>query len=446
MVPPASTTAPAQSPAGPASQTPPTAPAPPPATIRITIADAIRLALSEGTQIQLARSAEPRARYNERLALAGLLPSADVNLMRYNQSINLDTFGISLPGQPPVVGPFNVSDAQLVGQMELFNLAALRRFQASRAGVSGSRYQVQAAENDVAAAVARLYVMVGRAEAQIASRQADVTLFRRLASVAEDEFRAGTGTRLDVAQAKVQLARARQALLTARNDRENARVALLNAIGADEGSELVLADTLATPPAVPAADAALSTALAQRPELKGLAEAERAAKLGVEAARAAYVPSVGVDFAGDLNGNRTQDLRSSRRIAAMASVPLFHGEMAANLGLAKVHLHGVQILLAGARRDVEQEVRSSLTSVENADARVAVAAENVQVAEEALTIAADRRSAGYGSSVEVDRAEDAYRQAHEDLIAARADAAMAWYSLQHATGDIRSLIPGTPGQ
>ena len=45
------------------------------------------------------------------------------------------------------------------------------------------------------------------------------------------------------------------------------------------------------------------------------------------------------------------------------------------------------------------------------------------VAEEALTIARDRRSAGYGSPVEVDRAEDVYRQAHEDLIAAQADAA-----------------------
>ena len=100
----------------------------------------------------------------------------------------------------------------------------------------------QAAENDIAAAVTRLYVLVARATRQIASRQADVTLFERLADVAGDEFRAGTTTRLDVAQANVQLARARQALLSARNDRENARVALLNAIGANEGSTLILAD------------------------------------------------------------------------------------------------------------------------------------------------------------------------------------------------------------
>jgi hypothetical protein len=52
----------------------------------------------------------------------------------------------------------------------------------------------------------------------------------------EDQFNAGTATRLDVDQARVQLARVQQALIAARNDRENARVALLDAIGADESS------------------------------------------------------------------------------------------------------------------------------------------------------------------------------------------------------------------
>ena len=75
--------------------------------------------------------------------------------------------------------------------------------------------------------------------------------------------------------------------------------------------------------------------------------------------------------------------------------------------------------------------------MQNAEARVGVATENVQVADEALTVARDRRAAGYGSPVEVDRAQDAYRQAHEDLIAAQADAAAAQFDYEHATGAIR---------
>jgi outer membrane protein TolC len=64
------------------------------------------------------------------------------------------------------------------------------------------------------------------------------------------------------------------------------------------------------------------------------------------------------------------------------------------------------------------------------------------VAEEALSVAQDRRAAGYGSPVEVDRAQDAYRQAHEDLIGAQADAAAAHFDLLHATGDIRTIVTG----
>ena len=92
---------------------------------------------------------------------------------------------------------------------------------------------------------------------------------------------------------------------------------------------------------------------------------------------------------------------------------------------------------------MEQDVRRAVLSLENANARVAVATENARVAEEALTVAQDRRAAGYGTPVEVDRAQDSYRQAREDLIAAQADAAAAQYDLQHATGDIRRLIERT---
>ncbi len=411
----------------------------------LTIASAIRMALSEGTQARLARTGEERARIAQREALDAMLPQANANLMRYNQSLNLETFGFTLPGLPPIVGPFNVTDAQVTAAMQLFNLAALRAYQSRRTGLSASRYDVERAENDVAAAVARLYVLVARAEAQVNARTADVKLFTELARVSNDEFKAGTGTRLDVAQANVQLSRAQQSLLSARNDRETARLALLNAIGADEGTDVILSDALNAPSNVPELSAAIAAAHDRRPDLKALAGQERAAELLLDAQRDRRLPSIALDFAGDYSGNKTTDLLWSRRIAATASVPIFRGDINSAIARAKVDLEDARTRHHAAERDVEQEVRSSLLTVQNANARVAVAAENVNVAGEALTIARDRRSAGYGSPVEVDRAEDVYRQAHEDLIAAQADAAMAWYSLQHATGDIRSLF-GEPAK
>jgi len=411
--------------------------------LQLTLRDAVHRALTTGTQAELARSAEERARIAKREALDNLLPQADARLMRSSQSINLATFGFSLPGFPQVVGPFNVDDAQISAVMQVFNLAAVRRYRAFQEASTASRYEAEQAENDIAAAVTRLYLMTQRAEAQAAARQADVTLFERLVKLAEDELEAGTGTKLDVAQARVQLARTRQALLSAQNDRRTTTIALLNAIGAPEADDIVLADPLSTtttPP--PALDAALSTAREQRPELRAAVAREREAQLNVGAAEARRLPSLVADFVGDYSGNRLDDLRWTRRITGALAVPIFRGDVNSMIARAHLLLHEAQLQRTQRERDVEQDVRRSVLNVENANGRLEVARENVAVAEEALTIARDRRSAGYGSPVEVDRAQDTVRQAHEDLIAAEADAAAAGADLEHATGVILSRADG----
>lgn len=410
--------------------------------LKLTLAEAVGMSLRSGTNAQLARSAEERARIGQMEALQNLFPQADARIVRYNQSINLQTFGFSLPGLPSVVGPFNVTDANISAAVQLFNLAALRRYQSLRAGVAASRWETLQAENDVASAVARLYLLVQRAGAQIASRQADVTLFTRLLEIANDEFTAGTGTRLDVAQANVQLSRARQAVLVAQNDRQNAVFALLNAIGADQSVELVIVDPIPDHAPPPTSIVALTTAREQRPELKALEAREREATLAVRAARSRRIPSLSADFEGDFSGETTEELRWTRRIAGTLSVPLFRADINVLIARARLQLHDIQLQRVQRERDVEQDVRRSILNVESAEARVQVAEETAKVAEEALTIARDRREAGYGSPIEVDRAQDIYRQTHEDLIAARADAAVAHFDLMHATGEIHSLVGG----
>jgi outer membrane protein len=410
--------------------------------LRISVSEAIRMAIGHGTQSELARSSEERARIARGEALGVLLPQASARVQRYNQSINLATFGFNLPGVPQIIGPFNVTDAQIAAAMQVFNLAALRHYQALRQEEAASRFDTEQAENDVAAAVARLYVLLQRTDAQIASRQADLTLFERLVSLAQDEFKAGTGTRLDVAQANVQLSRARTALLIAQNDRQSARLALLNAIGADESSDLILTDPLVPPTTTPSVDPSLARAGAQRPELRQAETRRKEAELSVQAAKARRIPAISFDFEGDMSGNRNDDLRSTRRFAGTLDLPLYRADINANIARARLGLHDAETILQQRRRDVEQDVRRSLLTLENAESRVAVATENVRVAEEALTVARDRRSAGYGSVVEVDRAQDAYRQAHEDLIAAEADAVAAQFDYDHATGDIHRYAGG----
>jgi outer membrane protein TolC len=412
--------------------------------LRLSLQKAIEMALGSGTQAQLAHSEEERARIARREALGDMLPQADARFLRYNQSINLQTFGFEVPGQPPIAGPFNVTDAQVSAAMQLFNVAAIRRYQSLQLGERATHLDSLAADNDVAAAVARLYVLIQRADAQVESRRADVTLFERLVTAAEHEFEAGVGTKLDIAQQNLQLRRVRQALLLAENDRRNASLALANAIGADESAEIVPTDPLPTANAPPAADAALVIAREQRPDLRALRLHEDEARLNLQAQQARRLPALSADFEGDLSGNQADDLRWTRRIAGVVSVPLFRSDINAAIARAQLQFHDARVRREQYERDVEQEVRRALLGAESASARVVLAGEAVQVAEQALTIARDRRSAGYGSPIEVDRAEDSYRQAREDLISAQADAAAAQYEVRRSTGEISTLRSEVP--
>ena len=82
-----------------------------------------------------------------------MFPQGDLKVMQSNESINLQTFGFSIPGQPPVVGPFNVTDAQVTAAVQLFNLAAIRHYQALKKGTEASMMEKERSRNEVIRAV-----------------------------------------------------------------------------------------------------------------------------------------------------------------------------------------------------------------------------------------------------------------------------------------------------
>jgi outer membrane protein TolC len=248
---------------------------------------------------------------------------------------------------------------------------------------------------------------------------------------------------LDTTRADVQLARQRQTLLVATNQRDVARLALLRAIGADLGTDVVLADdwTRAGDP-VPTLDEALAAARASRPELPVAAERLRAADLLAEAARAEKLPTVGAQAQATESGNRVSDLAWSRTFAATVNVPIFTGRrVEARIAEARAEREEVLLEQRDAERQVEQEVRQALLAIENARSRVELAGQSVRLAEEELELASDRVKAGVASSIEVDNAQTSLASARDLRLDAQADEAQARFDLARATGRIRTLIP-----
>jgi outer membrane protein TolC len=414
-----------------------------PATVRLSLAEAISRALDAGTAVRIATTSTREAEARAQEARSALQPQLSAGGQLANETINLATFGFTVPGQPNVTPPFNVIDAHISLAMNIIDFAARRRYAAARAGVRVTQEDQRRSENEVAAAVASLYVSFGRSSARIDEIRANVDLFQKLRQLALDQKNAGVGTRLDTTRADFQLARQQQALLVAVNQRDLAQLALLRSIGADLGARLVLTDdgsrALAAPPALPAA---LEAARRLRPELSLLEQRLRLANLNIEAARAEGLPTLGAQAQGTESGNRLRDIEWSRTVAAVVNVPIFNGRRTqAHIAEAAAQRDQVLIQQNDTQRQVEQEVRQALLAYENARSRVDLAGQSLQLAQDELELASDRFKAGVTSSIEVDNAQTSLAAARDTRIDALADEAQARFDLARATGEIRNLIP-----
>jgi outer membrane protein TolC len=424
------------------------APAPTPPPIRLSLTDAVTQALSDATQEHLATLSVSLAQTRADLALAALRPQANAELRVASDMVNLKTFGFAAPGFPTVVGPFDVVDAHVTAAWDVINFAAKRRYEAARAGVRISEAERRRIENEVAAAVASLYVSVERSRTRIDEIRSNVTLFDKLRQLAFDQQKAGVGTRIDTTRADVQLARQRQALLVAENQRDLAQLALLRAVGGDLGTtDVVLTDDLTKPQEDrPTVQSALLAARQLRPELHTLAAQMRAAELAEKAVRAEKLPHLTLSATGTESGNYVRDLFWTRSLNAVASVPIFTGKrLEQQIVEAQIQRQQLTEQQRDLERQIEQEVRQALLRYDNARSRVELAEQNIKLADDELEIARDRFQSGVATSIEVDNAQTAVAEARDSRVDALADQAQARFDLARATGEIRNLIPGQTG-
>jgi outer membrane protein len=409
--------------------------------LRLTLREAIARGLSEGTAARIATERVDLSRAQADQARSALLPQVSGQVQDYNQVLNLKTFGLSLPGFPSLVGPFNVFDAHVTLAAQLVDVSARRRYQAARQGVVVADVERERTENDVATAVATLYVALQRAQANVDATRANVELFTKLRDLANDQREAGVATKLDSTRADVALAREQQTLLVSENQRDAARLSLLHSIGADQTLAVVLVDALNEEPATETPEGALAAARSRRPELRSIEERIRSIDLSIAARRAERLPTLAAQFQGGYNGNYLGDLSWNRTVGALVSVPIYTGgRISSEIAESESLRRELVLERTETQRQVEEEVRRALLTLQSARNRAQVAADNVRLASEELDFARDRFANGVSSSIEVDNAQSSYASARADRITALADEAQARFDLARATGQIRDWI------
>jgi len=415
-----------------------------PAPVRLSFAEAVRRAAGEAPAVELAGLRTDEATARVRQARGALLPSLSFAAGWLNRDFNSKAQGISFPGVPTIIGPFNAYDARFRVSQTLLDFSGLARVRAARAQVTGATAEGSAVSEGAAAGAALAYLRVARAGAQVVARQADSAVAADLVGLAQAQKNAGVSAAIDVTRARTQLVSAVGALLVARNQFDRARLDLARALGIDPRTPIEITDTLtaALPMAdVPArADSLVAMALARRPDLSAELARGEAARTAQSAISAERLPRLDVAADYGVSGLTPSTSVGTRQIGVQVSIPILdgfrrEGRAAEQSAVARES----EVRARDLRQQIAADVDGAVLDLASAQAQLVMSAERLRLAAEEMAQARERFAAGVAGNIEVINAQASLLRARDTDIDARFAAATARVALARAAGLARTL-------
>jgi outer membrane protein TolC/ABC-type transporter Mla MlaB component len=413
-----------------------------PAPLRLTLREAVAMALKENPQVQIATLHFAESQEDKTIARSALLPQAGVEVYDRAMRLNLwAQFGKPFPIVPEHAGPFQFFQGGLNVSMPLLDLSLWRRWQAAHQGVNASQAEQTTVREQVVLLVVSQYLAGMRAIAAVKAAQSRVDLAQALYDQASDLQKHGVGTGIDTLRANVELQNEKQRLLEAQTQQQVALYGLVRLLNLDPHREVELADTpsfYATPQID--VNQSIEDAYESRAEMKTLAAQLHMAELTKRAASDSRLPTL--NFAGNV-GQQGLSLPSAipEYIYQLTiDVPLFTGErIHAEIVKADLEIKEVDRNRDDLRNQIALEVKTSQAQLESARHEVDVANLGVSLAQEEVSQARDRFQAGVANNIEVISAQDALARANDNQIDALYRFNQSRADLSHAVGQIESL-------
>jgi outer membrane protein TolC len=406
----------------------------------LTLAQAIDQALKNNLQTNLARERTNESRAQRGIGLSALLPNVSGAAYQMNLTENLAAQGLTsstFPGIPAFIGPFNRFDARFEMVQSLFNLASIRRYQASRYGVRLAEQQRLLAEQQVTTATTLAYIELLETGQSVAAAEANVQLARQLLDLATNQRNASIATGLDVARAETRLASQQVQLAQAKTDLDTARLNLLRVIGSPLNAQLSPADAMRfDPQPPPEAGAAIRQALGDRLELSVASEQLRIAEAERGAAIGGWAPTVAAfgDYGSSGLKPNQVDL-PTRSIGVRVDVPIFNGgRTRSEVQVATSQVRQAEMQLSDLRAAVEKDVRQALDNLATREEQMRAAQKNLDLAQRELSLAQDRFQNGVADNIEVTSAQTALENARQMAVFSLAQFNTARLNLLSALG------------
>lgn len=253
----------------------------------------------------------------------------------------------------------------------------------------------------------------------------------------EGFVKAGTRPEIDLYQNRADLAKAELQLVSAKNDYEQAKAQLNQAMGVEQSTDYDVSDeALAVLPDEDAPEEALvQAAFGARPEMKSLAKQGQAQVKTIEATKGSLWPSLGISTGFSDRGLDLRDMAWNWNAQATLSWSIFQGGLTgAQVREAEANLAAADAQLAGERNQVRLEVVQARRAVIAAKASVEANATIVENQKIRLRLAEGRYQAGVGSIIELQDAQVALTTAQSQAVQADFNLSAARAQLLRALG------------
>ncbi|MGD0497303.1 MAG: TolC family protein [Bryobacteraceae bacterium] len=412
------------------------------APLRLTLRDAVNLALNQNPQVVVANLGVARSEQEREMARSGLLPQVSGNINEAVHRVNLQAaIGLSFPGFPKHVGPYETSQAGVGFEAPVFDLTLWNRYRSSQLGVEASRAQELGAREENVLLVVSQYLGSQRAAAEVQAAQSRVDLAQALYDQAADLQAHGVGTGIDTLRANVQLQNEKQRLIVAHTDLDTTLFGLARLLNVDPRRPIELADQVSffETPAAPV-DQTIEKADAARPELRQILAQERQAELALRTAGDERLPRFSLSGAWAQLGLRPGNVIPTYQYQANLDFPIFTGgRIKAQQADSDLALRQLKQQEQETRNRIALEVKTAIARLASARGEVDVANQGVGLARQEVDQARDRYQAGVANNIEVITAQDELARANDNQIAALYRYNQARADLAHAAGQIEAL-------
>jgi outer membrane protein TolC len=351
--------------------------------VRLTLADALDRARKNSVVYQSAVTDARIAHEDKKQDVAALLPS-----VTYNNSA-IYTEGTGVNDQVKFIANNAVHEYLSQANVhEVLDIAGIAESRRAAANAAAAKARAEIASRGLVVTVVQSYYAAAAAEKKLEAAQRAADEGERFLKVTTDLEHGGEVAHSDVVKAELQVNDRRRQLAEAKLARLNARLDLAVLIFPDFNDNFELGEDLHAPIELPAIAEVEARAARDNPDLRAAIEAVNAAGHGVGAARAAYLPSLGLDYFYGIDAvrfatktNGISNLGSS--FVATLNIPVW------NWGATQSKVKQAELQRDQAKREMSLAQRKLLSDLKSLYAEAQTAADELSSLQRSAELGAE---------------------------------------------------------